>query len=271
MPACASSATDVVRENNQTYRLTYKQLKKDSSTMGSGSPEFLLLFFKLPTDRANGYADVPVTKDPAEYSLARWQIDADALWRSSGDRMLTAEDLGAMRPEQLARMLPAWSVQDVYDHEAHVGIGESLAARNALPKTFSVLKPGTCHPDVDTDVARMLTLNSQQQRRRVEQHICPLQFDIVDRAIRLYSNPGELVFDPFMGLGTVPYRAILQGRRGAGVELDPKSYGDAVHYLREAEADRAVPSLFDLIEAEEPSHEATAPEGASETLAEAAE
>jgi hypothetical protein len=159
----------------------------------------------------------------------------------------------------------------VYDHEAHVGIGESLAARNALPKTFSVLKPGTCHPDVDTDVARMLTLNSQQQRRRVEQHICPLQFDIVDRAIRLYSNPGELVFDPFMGLGTVPYRAILQGRRGAGVELDPKSYGDAVHYLREAEADRAVPSLFDLIEAEEPSHEATAPEGASETLAEAAE
>jgi DNA modification methylase len=244
-------STDVVRENNQTYRLTYKQLKKDSTTMGSGSPEFLLLFFKLPTDRANGYADEPVTKDPAEYTLARWQIDADALWRSSGDRPLTAADLMGMRPEVLAKVLPAWSVQDVYDHESHVRIGEALEARGALPKTFSVLRPGSCRPDVDTDVARMLTLNSEQARRRVEQHICPLQFDIVDRAIRLYSNPGELVFDPFMGLGTVPYRAIKMGRRGAGVELNPTSFADAVHYLREAEAERAVPSLFDLLAAED--------------------
>jgi DNA modification methylase len=234
-------STDVVRENNQTYRLTYKQLKKDSTTMGAGSPEFLLLFFKLPTDHGNGYADEPVTKDPADYSLARWQIDADALWRSSGDRPLTAADLAGMRPEVLAKMLPAWSVQDVYDHEDHVAIGEALAARNALPKTFSVLRAGSCRDDVDTDVARMLTLNSQQARRRVEQHICPLQFDIVDRAIRLYSNPGELVFDPFMGLGTVPYRAMKLGRRGAGVELNPTSFADAVHYLREAEAERAVP------------------------------
>jgi DNA modification methylase len=243
-------ATDVVRENNQTYRLTYKELRKDGTKMGCGSPEYLLLFFKLPTDRSNGYADVPVSKDADEYSLARWQIDADALWRSSGDRPLTAAELALMPPDALARAFPAWSVQDVYDHEAHVAVGESLAAREALPKTFSVLKPGTCRPDVWTDVARMLTLNGEQSRRGLENHICPLQFDIVDRAIRLYSNPGELVLDPFAGLGTVPMRAVKLGRRGAGIELNGDYWRDAVRYCREAERERATPSLFDLIQAE---------------------
>jgi DNA modification methylase len=240
-------ATDVVRENNQTYRLTYKELRKDATRMGSGSPEFLLCFFKLPTDRSRGYADEPVAHEAEEYSLARWQIDADALWRSSGDRPLTPAELAAMPADQLARSFAAWIVQDVYDHEAHVAVGEGLAARDALPKTFSVLKPNTVRPDVWTDVARMRTLNGEQSRRGLENHICPLQFDIVDRAIRLYSNPGELVLDPFAGLGTVPMRAVALGRRGYGVELSPKYFPDAVRYCREAEAERAVPSLFDLL------------------------
>lgn len=239
--------TDVVRENNQTYRLTYKELRKDATKMGCGSPEFLLTFFKLPTDRSNGYADIPVTKMAEEYSLARWQIDADALWRSSGNRPLTPDELALMGPDRLHRMFPAWCVQDVYDHESHVGVGEALQARDALPRTFSALRCGAVRPDVWPDINRMQTLNGEQARRRVEQHICPLQFDIVDRAIRLYSNPGELVFDPFAGLGTVPMRALKLDRRGAGVELDPKSFRDAVHYCREAEAERSVPSLFDLL------------------------
>jgi hypothetical protein len=156
--------------------------------------------------------------------------------------------LALFPPVNLARLFPAWSIQEVYDHEGHVHIGEGLADRQALPKTFSVLKPGCLRDDVWTDVSRMRTLNSEQVRRRVEQHICPLQFDIVDRCIRLYSNPGELVLDPFAGLGTVPMRALKLDRRGYGVELDPKSYADAVHYCREAEAERATPSLLDLID-----------------------
>ena len=54
---------------------------------------------------------------------------------------------------------------------------------------------------------RMLTLNSDQSKRAVEQHVCPLQIDIVKRLIERYSNKGELVYDPFCGLGTVPYCA----------------------------------------------------------------
>jgi DNA modification methylase len=83
-----------------------------------------------------------------------------------------------------------------------------------------------------------------------EMHLCPLQFDIVDRAIVQYSMQGELVFDPFMGIGTVPVRALKLGRRGLGIELSPKYFPDAVAYCRAAEAEAEVPSLFDALEAE---------------------
>lgn len=96
----------------------------------------------------------------------------------------------------------------------------------------------------------MLTLNGEQTNRAVEKHVCPLQFDIVDRLIERYSNPGEHVYDPFCGLGTVPYRAILKGRTGGGSELNPAYFLDQVHYLRSAEKQVTMPSLFDALEAE---------------------
>ncbi len=77
--------TDVVRENNQTYRLGYTEMCKDGSKMGIGCPEYVLLFRKLPSDTSRAYADLPVTKNKNEYSLARWQIDAHASWKSSGN------------------------------------------------------------------------------------------------------------------------------------------------------------------------------------------
>lgn len=80
--------TDVVRENNQTYRLGWSEQCKDGSKMGVGCPEYILLFRKLPTDKSNAYADEPVTKSKEEYGRAQWQIDAHGYWRSSGDRLL---------------------------------------------------------------------------------------------------------------------------------------------------------------------------------------
>lgn len=80
---------------------------------------------------------------------------------------------------------------------------------------------------------------------------CPLQFDIVDRLIERYSNPGETVYDPFGGLMTVPYRAILKGRKGRASELNTAYFFDGVQYLRAAEREVSMPSLFDGIELEE--------------------
>ncbi|WP_082067861.1 DNA methyltransferase [Mycolicibacterium llatzerense] len=241
--------TDVVRENNQTYRLGWSEQCKDATKMGVGSPEYILLFHKPQTDRSRGYADVPVSKDKADYSRARWQVDAHAFWRSSGERMLTPDELTQLQPDQLSNLFTQYTLQDTYDYESHIRIGEVLDGRGALPATFMSLAPGSWAPDVWHDVNRMITLNGEQKRRNVQMHICPLQFDIVDRLIVRYSNDGDLVFDPFGGLGTVPLRALKHGRRGRGVELNPGYFLDAVKYLQAEERHREMPSLFDLDEA----------------------
>lgn len=238
--------TDVVRENNQTYRLGWSEQCKDATKMGVGSPEYVLLFHKPQTDRAKGYADTPVAKSKDDYTRARWQVDAHAYWRSSGDRLLTTDEFAGLPPDQLSRVFTEHTLREVYDYESHIQIGEALEGRGALPATFMSLAPGSWSPDVWHDVNRMLTLNTTQSQRAQQMHVCPLQFDIVDRLIARYSNPGDLVFDPFAGLMTVPVRAVKAGRRGRGVELNTGYYLDGVKYLQAEERKRDMPSLFDL-------------------------
>lgn len=243
--------TDVVRENNQTYRLGWSEQCKDGTKMGVGSPEYILLFRKPQTDRTRGYADVPVKKHKADYTRAQWQVDAHAFWRSSGNRLLTAEDLAGMGPDKLAKAFTEYSLQHVYDYEHHVRIGKDLDLRGALPSTFMSLAPGSHHQDVWHEVNRMLTLNGQQSQRGLQNHVCPLQFDIVDRLINRYSNKGDLVYDPFCGLGTVPYRAIKLGRKGQGSELNTEYFFDSVQYLTAMEREVSMPTLFDALEMED--------------------
>jgi DNA modification methylase len=238
--------TDVVRENNQTYRLAWTEQCKDGTKMGVGMPEYLLLFRKPPTDRSNGYADDPVVKSKAEYSLGRWQVDAHAFTRSSGNRLLSAEDLFGLTHAQIFQAFKKHSLSEVYDFDHHVALADSLRDRGLLPVTFMLLQPHTTHPDVWSDITRMRTLNMTQASKGREGHLCPLQFDIVDRAIVQWSMPGELVFDPFAGLGTVPYCAMKLKRRGLGVELNPRYFADAVNYCRAAEREVGTPTLFDL-------------------------
>ncbi|OOW99242.1 DNA methylase N-4 [Xanthomonas citri pv. glycines] len=242
--------TDVVRENNQTYRLGWSEQCKDGTKMGVGSPEYIVLLHKPQTDRSRGYADEPVRKQKADYTRARWQVDAHAFWRSSGRRQLTADELAQLGPDKLAKLFTEYSLREVYDYETHVRIGEELEARGALPSTFMSLAPGSHDPDVWHDVNRMLTLNGEQTRRGLENHICPLQFDIVDRLIQRFSNAGELVFDPFGGLFTVPYRALKLGRQGRAAELSTAYFMDGVKYLQAAEREMAMPDLFATMESQ---------------------
>src|SRR5437879_2637918 len=114
-----------------------------------------------------------------------------------------------------------------------------------------LLTPQYGQPDVWTDITRMRTLNGQQQASGREMHLCPMQFDLADRVIRQFTQPGEIVFDPFCGIGTVPARAIKLQRHGWGVELSPGYYLDAVLYCQAAERDTGMPSLFDLLEVEQ--------------------
>jgi hypothetical protein len=239
--------TDVVRENNQTYRLGWSENSKDSTKMGVGSPEYVLLFRKPQTDRSRAYADIPVTKDKAVYTRARWQTDAHSFWRSSGDRYLAPAELAQLPSDQMSAVFTDQSLRQVYDYEAHVATGELLEERGQLPATFMSLAPGSHHPQVWHDINRMDTLNTEQSRRAQTMHVCPIQRDLVKRLIVRYSNPGELVADPFAGIMTVPLVAIQNGRRGLGIELNPDYFRDGVAYLRAQEHKEAAPTLFDVL------------------------
>lgn len=70
-----------------------------------------------------------------------------------------------------------------------------------------------------------------------EKHICPLQLDVIERCLKLYTNPGDLVLDPFNGIGSTGYQAIKMGRRYLGVELKPEYAALAARFLQEAETE----------------------------------
>jgi hypothetical protein len=86
------------------------------------------------------------------------------------------------------------------------------------------------------DIRQTNTLNKAPARdANDEKHICPLQLDVVERAVVLWSNPGEVVFTPFMGVGSEVYGAVLNGRKGVGIELKPSYYRQAVRNLQALE------------------------------------
>lgn len=249
--------TDVVRENNSTNRLGWTENSKDSTKMGVGMPEYVLLFRKPQTDKSRSYADQPVRKDKTQYTRGRWQTDAHQLWRTNGqslpdatldhDPLLTQDDINGMDGAQLYRW---WRNRmrsgAPYDHEEHVKLCEMVGSR--LPSKF-MLFPTMVAADNDeyvwTDVLFMRTLNMQNARRRLAKHVCPFPLDIPRRLIVRYTNPGDLVLDPFNGLGSVPYVALQEGRRAMGVELNADYYHISTQYLTEVEMTLHAPTLFD--------------------------
>ena len=172
--------TDVVRENNQTYRLGWTEQCKDGTKMGVGCPEYILLFRKLPTDRSKAYADEPVTKSKEDYTRAQWQIDAHGYWRSSGNRLISKEELERADVSKLQALYRRFSRETVYDYEAHVELAKKLDEDGHLPATFMVVAPGSWTDQVWDDINRMRTLNTTQSQQNRVMHVCPLQLDIVD-------------------------------------------------------------------------------------------
>lgn len=238
--------TDVVRENNQTYRLGWSECCKDGTKMGVGCPEYILLFRKLPTDTSNAYADVPVVKSKEEYTRAQWQIDAHAFWKTSGDRLLTKDELLNMPVNKLQAAYTKYSRSTVYNYAEHVEISKRLDESGKLPGSFMVVAPGSWTDHVWDDILRFKTLNAKQTQKRLQNHVCPIQIDIVERIIHRYSNPGELVGDMFGGLMTVPKVALDLGRKGWGCELSTDYFRDGVGYLQAADESERVPTLFDF-------------------------
>jgi DNA modification methylase len=238
--------TDVVRENNQTYRLGWTENCKDSSKMGVGCPEYVLLLRKLPTDLSNAYADLPVMKDKSIYTRAHWQIDASSFYKSDGNRLPDPEVLLNLTHENILQIWREHCKKNGYQYREHIDIGKELEKHGKLPSSFMLFPPISNHPDIWSDIVRMRTLNTYQSKRNQENHVCPLQLDIIERLINRYSNKGEIILDPFGGIGSTPYQAIKLGRKGWAIELNEEYWENAVGYCEVADAERHVPTLFDM-------------------------
>lgn len=99
------------------------------------------------------------------------------------------------------------------------------------------------------DIKRTDVLNAKIARDDAdEKHICPLQLEVIRRAVKLWSNPNEIVFSPFGGIGSEPYVAIEQGRRAVAVELKPSYYRQMVKNVADVEGKSRQLTIFDELD-----------------------
>ena len=102
-------------------------------------------------------------------------------------------------------------------------------------------------PPVWNDINQSNTLNRMFSDEESEKHIAPLQLDVIERIVNLYSNPNDVVFTPFMGIGSEVYQSVKMGRRAIGIELKDAYFEQAVKNMKSLEDEQAQISIFDFL------------------------
>jgi DNA modification methylase len=173
-------------------------------------------------------------KNLAHASLCADSIDCGV---ASGDRLLTFRRDGK-------NPVPVRHPQGLYDYA-----GERVPPADLLPYRGWTGKQtenrwshwiwrqyADCMWD-DVRIGRVLPFREARDSDD-EKHVHPLQLDVIDRCVELFTNPGETVFTPFMGVGSEVYSPVILGRRGMGAELKPSYYRQAVKNVQMAAAGR---------------------------------
>ena len=106
-------------------------------------------------------------------------------------------------------------------------------------------------PPVWNDINQSNTLNRMFSDEESEKHIAPLQLDVIERIVNLYSNPNDVVFTPFMGIGSEVYQSVKMGRRAIGIELKDAYFEQAVKNMKSLEDEQAQTSIFDFLRTKE--------------------
>lgn len=106
-------------------------------------------------------------------------------------------------------------------------------------------------PPVWNDINQSNTLNRMFSDEESEKHIAPLQLDVIERIVNLYSNPNDVVFTPFMGIGSEVYQSVKMGRRAIGIELKDAYFEQAVKNMKSLEDEQAQTSIFDFLDMKE--------------------
>ena len=167
--------TDVVRENAQSYRLGWSENAEDSTKMGCGSTEFVLLFRKWepaysPNSTANG--PEPVKKDNSAYTRSHWQLQACGIWRSNGNELLSPEMIARMTMGDIMYWWKSYCEKNGYDYEKHVQFCQAVEDLGHLPSGHMLFPPSSNNPDIWTDILRINTLNTALSMKQEQSHVC---------------------------------------------------------------------------------------------------
>lgn len=197
----------VEMQRTKALGLLYKQIRKDSAMNRIGMPDYMLMF------RAPG--DNP---DRIEHSAPG---DAEAV--SIAKKWLTH-----MRREGLCKDIP----------------DDAAIAELIKHAEFDVYEWQKLASPVWMNVNQGNVLNGYRKARALddERHVCPLQLDVIENCLRLYSKPGDVVMDPFNGVGSTGFVALKMLRRYIGFELKPEYAHQANNNLSDAAA--SVGDLF---------------------------
>lgn len=193
----------------KSHRLLHKQMVKDATISGQGLADYIITF------RKPGENMEPVAGPLTEF------VGADGL-------------LDLSREAYARQMAERGGSAFSWPYEQWVSI--LIWQRYASPVWM------------DIDQHRTLQYRGARDEKD-EAHISPLQLDVIERCIDLWSMPGDVVLTPFLGIGSEVYGAIERGRRGIGFELKPSYFKQAVKNLRDAQDKRAATSMIDLMEA----------------------
>jgi DNA modification methylase len=210
--------TDPVLERSKTNaeRLLYKNIGENSRASAPGMPEYIAVMRK---DSSGIKTGDPVRHAVAKWGDAKYQSDANQLAQDAAARLLKEGMIEGVSPELLLHL--------------------AEAAKFPLDQWQAWASP------VWMDNHASEVLNSCfKGSDRDEKHLCPMPLPYIERCLNLYSCPGDVVFDPFSGIGSTGYQAVKMFRKFIGTELKPEYAKQAAKFI--TEADRAAGDLFGM-------------------------
>jgi DNA modification methylase len=213
---------DPVRERDKTNheRLLYGNIGKNSRVCAMGMPEYILVMRKESKGLKVG--------DPVKHAIDKWGDDvaqglAKDIAREDAQRMLKRGMIDGASPKLLD-----WLAEQ---------------CRFSLPQWQEWASPVWMDTN-QMDVAHGRFFRGNYKADGDERHICPMPLDLIRRCLTLYSAPGDVVLDPFSGIGSTGYTAISMGRKFFGSELKPEYAKQAAKII--AEGEREMGSLLDI-------------------------
>jgi hypothetical protein len=202
--------TDPVLERSKTNaeRLLYKNVGENSRASAPGMPEYIAIMRKESKGVKVG--------EPVRHAVAKWgdekyKADANAIAQADAAKLLKEGLIAGISPDLLAHL--------------------AEAAKFPLDQWQQWASPVW----MDNQGANVLNARFKGSDRD-EKHLCPMPLPYIERCLTLYSCPGDIVYDPFSGIGSTGYTAVKMFRRFIGTELKAEYAKQAARFIREAEA-----------------------------------